>query len=149
LVPVTDGRPRNITNGAGDGSGYFMPSWSPDGSRLAMISTDGDGFRLWVWQRLSEQKRLLTERSVNYWFSDEPSFVWISNEQIVCSVLQEGKRPGAIEQRKLATQTAIRGWQKAWAGQEPTASVIDSGVPVDLTNRPQGQLLLLDVTTGK
>jgi dipeptidyl aminopeptidase/acylaminoacyl peptidase len=149
LAPVSGGRPRNITNGARDGTGYFMPVWSPDGSRLAMISTKGGGFRLWVWDKASEQTRVLTEENINYWFSDERSIVWVSNEQLVCAVLPKGKRPGAIEQRKLSAETAMRGWPKAWRGQEPTASVIESGVPVKFANRPQGQLLLLDAVTGK
>jgi len=149
LAPVAGGRPRNITNGARDGSGYFMPSWSPDGTHLAMISTKGGGFRLWVWEKASEQLRLLTDENVNYWFSDERSIVWVSNRQIVCSLLPEGQRPGGIEQRKVAAETAMREWPKAWRGQESTASVIESGVPVKFANRRQGQLLLLDAVTGK
>lgn len=149
LAPVSGGKPRNITNGATNGSGYFMPSWSPDGSRLAMISTKGGGFRLWVWEKASEQKRLLTKRNVNYLFANEASIVWISNDQLVCSVLPEGKRPGGIEQRRLSAETATREWPKAWSGKERTASVIESGVPVKVANRPQGQLLLLDAVTGQ
>src|SRR6267143_952447 len=30
LVPTTGGTPRNITNGARDGFGYWHPAWSPD-----------------------------------------------------------------------------------------------------------------------
>ena len=149
LAPVNGERPRNITNGASHGAGYFMPSWSPDGTRLAMVSTKGGGFRLWVWEKASEKIRLLTEENLNYRFSDEPSIVWVSNEQIVCSILTKGKRPFGIEQRKLAAETAMREWPKAWSGREPTASVIESGVPVNFANKPQGQLLFLNAVTGK
>ncbi len=53
LISRRDGQRRNLTNGLADASGYWRPVWSPDGARLAMISTKGhvrggDNLRLWV-----------------------------------------------------------------------------------------------------
>jgi Tol biopolymer transport system component len=42
---------------------------------------------------------------------------------------------------------ATKEWPKVVRG-EVTASVLESGVPVDLTKRPQTDLLLIDVTSG-
>ncbi len=38
LVETSGGVPRNLTEGAADGSGYWAPNWSPDSRRLAMLS---------------------------------------------------------------------------------------------------------------
>src|SRR5688572_24810531 len=43
--------PRNITNGLSDGSGWWEPSWSPDGQRLAMLSSRGGEVAIWIWTR--------------------------------------------------------------------------------------------------
>ncbi len=59
LISRRDGSRRNLTDGRRDGAGYWCPIWSPDGSRLAMLSTrpegreprGGDNVRLYVWER--------------------------------------------------------------------------------------------------
>ncbi|QYE37209.1 prolyl oligopeptidase family serine peptidase (plasmid) [Polymorphobacter sp. PAMC 29334] len=50
---------RNITQGAPEAAGFWCASWSPDGRRLAMLSTrpenseprGGDNVRLYLWER--------------------------------------------------------------------------------------------------
>ncbi|MGB9409215.1 MAG: prolyl oligopeptidase family serine peptidase [Terracidiphilus sp.] len=50
---------------------------------------------------------------------------------------------------ELQTPTiATAAWPKVPKGEEVTASVLDSGVPVDLSKRPQSDLLLVDASTG-
>src|SRR5262249_25429331 len=39
LIDRQTGERRNITRGLGDASGYWQPTWSPDGKRLALLST--------------------------------------------------------------------------------------------------------------
>jgi len=59
LVSTSDGRREQITNGSADAAGYWCATWSPDGQRLAMLSTSpekgeprgGDNVRLYVWDR--------------------------------------------------------------------------------------------------
>jgi dipeptidyl aminopeptidase/acylaminoacyl peptidase len=43
---------------------------------------------------------------------------------------------------------AIREWHRAWVGKEPTANVLDSGIPIMTASRPQGKLLLIDLQDG-
>ena len=144
LAATERGTTTNITNGSQDGSGFFMPSWSPDSNRLAMLSTRGGNLGLWVWTKTSGQIRPLTQRAVNLSpFNDVP-FVWISNETLVCSVLPEGEKPRAIFHRNQAADIAVRQWLKAWKGEKPTASTLESGVPSPLSTRPQGKLLMID-----
>ena len=51
LVELPDGTPRRLTDGERDGAGFWAPSWSPDGGRLALLSTRGGNVTLWLWQR--------------------------------------------------------------------------------------------------
>src|SRR5262249_11406478 len=53
LVNARTGERRNVTSGAADGSSSWLPTWSPDGRRLAFASTKGEAaeprnIRLWV-----------------------------------------------------------------------------------------------------
>lgn len=59
LISRRSGAKRNLTNGAKLAAGFWCPHWSPDGRRLAMLSTKpegreprgGDNVRLYVWDR--------------------------------------------------------------------------------------------------
>lgn len=59
LVSRRTGERRNLTQGAGLAAGFWCPAWSPDGRRLAMLSTKpegseprgGDNVRLYTWNR--------------------------------------------------------------------------------------------------
>lgn len=64
------GAHHRIAPNAGNGAGFWCPQWSPDGSKLAMLSTQaendeptgGDNVRIYVWDRLEQTlKRLLPE----------------------------------------------------------------------------------------
>src|SRR5258708_10285542 len=75
-------------------------------------------------------------------------YLWVSEKELVVGVMPIGKKPLAMVDKHV-TETAAREWAKAWRGQESTASVLDSGVPSVTDNRPQGELLIIDVTTKK
>jgi hypothetical protein len=59
LISRKTGERRNITQGATAAAGFWCATWSPDGSKLAMLSTrpekneprGGDNVRLYVWDR--------------------------------------------------------------------------------------------------
>ena len=63
---------RSLTDGKSDAAGYWCPYWSPDGQRLAMLSTapegeephGGDNVRLYVWERTSDALRRVSNRAV-------------------------------------------------------------------------------------
>jgi len=59
LVSTRTGEKRALTDGSPQAAGYWCATWSPDGRRLAMLSTQpegreprgGDNVRLYVWDR--------------------------------------------------------------------------------------------------
>ena len=59
LISTVTGERREVTNGASRAAGFWCATWSPDGRRLAMLSTQpegseprgGDNVRLYVWDR--------------------------------------------------------------------------------------------------
>ncbi|URW74556.1 hypothetical protein M9980_08185 [Sphingomonas donggukensis] len=61
IVSAKTGERRRITDGKARAAGYWCATWSPDGRRLAMLSTQpegaeprgGDNVRLYVWDRAS------------------------------------------------------------------------------------------------
>lgn len=63
---------RNLTMGVAKGAGYWCVQWSPDGRRLAMLSTEpehgeargGDAVRLYVWKRTDARPKRLSQRAV-------------------------------------------------------------------------------------
>lgn len=63
---------KNLTMGAAKAAGYWCVQWSPDGMRLAMLSTEpehgeahgGDAVRLYVWKRTETRPKRLSQRAI-------------------------------------------------------------------------------------
>lgn len=149
LTSLTTFKTWNLTNGAKTSTGFSMPVWSPNGKYLAMISSGNGSERIVVWDKQEGKIRELLGQSLNYWFSNEPSMVWLSEDSLICSLRPKGRRPRAIENLRLSSEIAIREWQRLWRGEGPTASVIDSGVAANAKEDSPGELTRINVRTGK
>jgi dipeptidyl aminopeptidase/acylaminoacyl peptidase len=149
LVPAKGGTPKNLTNGLADGAGFWAPVWSPDGARLAMLSTRGGNVRLWVWERATGALTRLTERAVDLTDVRKRPMIWISPTQLLCPVLPEGEQPTGWNIEVRAAEKAQAEWPKTWRGLEPAVSVLQSGVAGDPSKKARGTLLLLDVSSGQ
>jgi dipeptidyl aminopeptidase/acylaminoacyl peptidase len=63
---------RRLTDGKPNAAGYWCPHWSPDGKRLALLSTapegreprGGDSARLYVWERGPVNPRRVSDRAL-------------------------------------------------------------------------------------
>lgn len=72
LVSRRTGERRNLTNGVDNAAGFWCATWSPDGSKLAMLSTrpeggephGGDNVRLYIWERATGTLRRLSDLPV-------------------------------------------------------------------------------------
>ena len=146
LARVESGAPINLTRGEADSSGYWNPKWSPNGEYLAMLSTKGgDNVRLWIWERATGRLENLSNRGVAQNSDGQFEFSWLDNRRLVAVLLPDGEQPWGMSFLRQAARVAMREWPKAWAGKEPTASVLESGVPVDLVSYSQEQVTSLDV----
>ncbi|WP_165357497.1 prolyl oligopeptidase family serine peptidase [Sphingosinicella sp. CPCC 101087] len=72
LVSLATLERRNLTQGAESAAGYWCATWSPDGTKIAMLSTQpegaeprgGDNVRLYLWNRSTSAVVRLSERPV-------------------------------------------------------------------------------------
>ena len=147
IVDVAGGAPQNLTRGADDDSGHWRPSWSPDGERLALLSTRGANVCAWVCDIASRTLRRLCDRAVEIGSHASP-MVWVSDDEILLATLPAGEQPARMTVEIRAAQAAMREWPKAWTGLEPTASALDSGTAEPFDARPQGALVLVNAATG-
>ncbi len=147
VADAAGGAPRNLTRGGDDGTGHWGPIWSPDGRRLALLSTRGGNVHAWVCDVGSMAVRRLSPRVVDLGSHSAP-MVWTSGDEILLATLPDGERPSRMTRESRAAQTAMREWAKAWEGLEPTASVLDSGATGSFAERPEGALVLADAATG-
>ena len=139
VASVDGGEPRNLTEGAADGSGWFQPAWSPDGRRLAMLSTRGGNVLLWVWEKAGQKPKQVSPVGVEI---ARP--VWLSPDEVLCAGVPEGRKAGTFAMEVGAAEEAMRAWPEAWRGTVPTASVLRSG-PGQPAGRPAGQVWRFDV----
>jgi dipeptidyl aminopeptidase/acylaminoacyl peptidase len=143
LTRAADGDAQVITDGARDGVGFYFPTWSPDGARLALLSTRG-GVTLWVWDVASRQLRQVSRRNVEH---ARP--VWTTPTRVLCAAPPDGQAPVQASIDTDYARQMMAAWPRAFTGAGPTASVISSG-----TDRPpddprlSGELLEFDVTSG-
>ncbi len=126
--------------------GLVCPQWSPDGQKLAMLSTRGGDMRVWVLDLKTRQLRPLSPRSIAIADVHERPFVWVDSERVLYPVLPEGERPIVMMIDQQSQEIASAAWQKTVRGKETTASVLDSGPGVRRADIPQGRLAALGHT---
>lgn len=143
LTRGADGPAAPLTDGVRDGSGFYFPTWSPDGERLALLSTRGGAVTPWIWTRSSGELRQLLPRSVEH---ARP--VWISPTRLALAAPPAGSAP---QQWTLDTESAshlMATWPAAFAAQRATASVVRSPGAESEDPRLRGELLDVDVPTA-
>lgn len=141
-VPGQD--PVNVTRGRERGLGHFAPVWSPDGARLSMFCTTPTGVHACIWD--GEATRRITDRGLE---PNRGAPVWLSPHELIYAALLDGEQSRALRVLRRTPDIASAAWARVRSGLEVTASVVESGVPVDVSARPQGALMLYDVRRGE
>jgi dipeptidyl aminopeptidase/acylaminoacyl peptidase len=142
----TDGKVRrNLTQGHADASGWLEPLWSPDGRRLAMLSTRGtDGnIRLYVWDRRRDRIELATTRGVHFrlamynptyqrlaycsWLHANFShYRWLNDTALAFLAVPAGN-PAEWHDLTEPEREAERAWALTERGTAASVSVLDFG----------------------
>lgn len=147
LVAARGGEPRKLTDGESRGCGYWYPTWSPDGRRLAMLSTRDGNVRVWVWEQATGALRQLEERGVDLQFGENP-MVWLDAGRLAFPVLPAGEHPIYMDLEVRAATRPMDLWPRSLRGREAVVSVLRSGVAPDFEKRPRGALVVFDFRSG-
>jgi dipeptidyl aminopeptidase/acylaminoacyl peptidase len=143
-----NGIPVPITHGSKDKSGWWAPQWSPDGRRIAMLSTRGGNKRLWVWDARTREINLIADRGVDSYDQRGRSYAWIDNEHLLFAATPGHDQPLDMTSEVQTPTIATREWPKAQEGLVATSSVIDSGI-VERSTAHSGDVVVVDVDSGR
>lgn len=134
IVRLRDGEKYQLTHGGPTSSGWFDPVWSPDGTRLAMLSTEGCAcVRAWIWRLGDRAPHLVSPHNVDFLVfvgtaglaADVQPLVWLSRTTMLVPLLPDGGR-AHVDLVAEAESVTIAGWRAQRAGKESTASALES-----------------------
>jgi WD40 repeat protein len=145
LVDLKTSQSINLTKAMNEDVGFWSPAWSPDGKHLAMLSTKRGNVTIWIWQKATGSLQQLTTRGINFENVRDRPYAWISDAEIICSVLPENEQPWGMVIEQDASKKAWQGSQIANRGEEVTVSILQSGVAVDVTKRDRKTSIVVNV----
>jgi len=142
LFDSENSRSWNLTDGAVDGSGSFLPAWSASGRNLAFLSTRGGDVRLWAWDRNTRKLKAVSRVGVEI---QRP--VWVSENEVLCPGVRDGRKATNFELDVQAVDAAIRIWPAAFQGLRPTGSALSTS-PGEDSERSSAPLWKFEIAKG-
>jgi dipeptidyl aminopeptidase/acylaminoacyl peptidase len=135
----------NITLGAKSHTGYWLPDWSPDGSRLAAISVQEGYAHLTIWNVKTRRFQEITSCNLDVAATNKP-FQWLASDRLICGCIPVDSpfNIGLI----IPQKARMDAWMKSWNGGSSTANVLESPLPPNSGMRPLGQVLIVDIDKG-
>lgn len=152
--------PRRLTSGFKDGTSYWAPIWSPDGSKLLVLSNEGiDNVHLHVIDTRSGAMRRVSERGIDLEahvngldrgsgdIEPEPApMMWLDDDRLLFVELAEGEVSAALSSGVRRLQAMKERWDRTEFGREPSFSALDSWRTS--SQRKAGRLVTMNLRTG-
>jgi dipeptidyl aminopeptidase/acylaminoacyl peptidase len=153
----TDGKKLvNVTRGETAHAGYWNPVWSPDGKRLAMLSTrSSDNVRAYVYDVTTKQLRVCSDGGVDLGMRIETSdsntwtIAWLGQNQLLVGVLPNDTRPLAMDEMERTLRISVTALEDVKRGRGVTASVLDTEGVERPAPAKNVSLSLVDFVTNK
>lgn len=132
IISAATGARTNLTEGDRDASTTWRPVWSPNGQRLAMLTTKGgtDRIRLLVWSDGEARAVVMDDGPVYHrtkarldGVGTGTPVLWLNDDELLYVAVPEGFDESAM-------QRLPRAWRAAASGTESTVSVLESGAAV-------------------
>lgn len=130
------------------GAGYWVDAFSPDGQRVAIS---------WIQDRTQKagvfdfETRTLREFPfVPYISVFQLRPVWISNDELIYSVMVDGRVSPRYFDRIAIADRLMSMWNRSWNGREPAVTVLCSADcrPAHTEPQSRGALIRVDAQTG-
>lgn len=151
VVPTAGGPALNITHGDLNGGTSWLLRWSPGGTRLAALTTQGgtDRVRLLTWTVGDQSARILGEHGV---YSETRArrsgdgevgpVAWLNDNALVFIAVDPGHDATTM-------QIAPEVWRRSLVGRTASSSVLDSGAIRRQPPDHWSTLMRLDVPTQR
>jgi len=140
LVAVAGGEPRQLTRSGRD----MMPRWSPDGSRLAFLSSRDGGMQIYLIALEGGEATKLTSISTGadsvMWSPDGKMLAFTSNvypdcKDDTCNSKRDADAEKSRVKARIYERLLYRHWDQWWDGKRSHLFVVaaDGAAPRDLT----------------
>jgi dipeptidyl aminopeptidase/acylaminoacyl peptidase len=87
IYDVVHGTTTNVTDGAKTGSGFIKATWSPDGSRLAIVSLKGEGWNIDIWcATTGSLEQVATSKNAPQQGGFPEGIDWLSNQRVLIKI---------------------------------------------------------------
>lgn len=141
LMPIEGGEPRQLTKGERSSS---SPRWSPDGKRLALISSQEGGAQIWTMDVASGEMKKITSISTGasdpVWSPDGRMLAFVSDifpecTTDDCNKERDEKMESSKVKAKIADRLLFRHWNSWKEGKRTHVFVVsaDGGAARDMT----------------
>ena len=144
----------NLTHGEQEHAGYWSPVWSPDSSRLAVLSTRGnDNIRAFVWDRKTATLQQVTTEGIDIAAkihldgNKHAPIAWLDADRLLTITLPAGHAPLWFDEEQRTSAIEFAAEEATMRGTRVTASVIASP---DVHPEPvSGTLSTIEVESGQ
>jgi dipeptidyl aminopeptidase/acylaminoacyl peptidase len=164
-VELKTGTFKNLTHGAADGSSYWQPVWSPDSSRLLVLSDrcfdnihlemidirsgrmtriSKHGIDLEAYVNRSQTDSVSHSSVANH---DPNPAIWVDNRRVIFVELAAGEVSFALSQGTKQIDQIRQNWARTESGKEPSFNRHDS--IQNVSPRGVGALVMTNVDTGQ